>query len=271
MLGIGGYDVSRRIGNVGDKRDEVSDAQQRLQGAERGKAVVRNLTGGALGSCRPSSPVGPVGPVTPAAPVAPVEPVAPWARSPQSYPSGRLRQALRSGRWDRYSPPDGQGQQQGRQMPSVSRESCILFMCLPAFLKDLYGSICGLSGLSSPFLPPQPFTMEAAARFQPHVYYISQPCLLRFNASSGRRGIESRGELCRGLDAGDVGRGEQPLDRLADGYSNTAIFRTIGFIGDSLLFWGVRVEGQGWQGRISRLLRVFVGTVYRTPARATGL
>lgn len=57
MLGIGGYDVSRRIGNVGDKRDEVSDAQQRLQGAERGKAVVRNLTGGALGSCRPSRAV----------------------------------------------------------------------------------------------------------------------------------------------------------------------------------------------------------------------
>lgn len=27
---------------------------------------------------------------------------------------------------------------------------------------------------------------------------------------------------------------EQPLDRLVDGYSNTAIFRTIGFIGDSL-------------------------------------
>ena len=31
-----------------------------------------------------------------------------------------------------------------------------------------------------------------------------------------------------------LAEGEQPLDRLADGYSNTAIFRTIGFIGDSL-------------------------------------
>ena len=27
---------------------------------------------------------------------------------------------------------------------------------------------------------------------------------------------------------------EKPLDRLVDGYSNTGIFRTVGFIGDSL-------------------------------------
>ena len=153
------------------------------------------------------APVGPVGPVTPAAPVAPVEPVAPVGPVPPVIPVWPVAPGAPVGPVGPIQPPDGQGQQQGRQMPSVSRESCILFMCLPAFLKDLYGSICGLSGLSSPFLPPQPFTMEAAARFQPHVYYISQPCLLRFNASSGRRGIESRGELCRGLDAGDVGRG----------------------------------------------------------------
>ena len=31
-----------------------------------------------------------------------------------------------------------------------------------------------------------------------------------------------------------VGADEKPLDRLVDGYSNTSIFRTIGFIGDSL-------------------------------------
>lgn len=105
MLGIGGYDVSRRIGNVGDKRDEVSDAQQRLQGAERGKAVVRNLTGGALGSCRPSRS-GRAGGTSDAGSACRSggTPLHPWARSPQSYPSGRLRQALRSGRWDRYSP-----------------------------------------------------------------------------------------------------------------------------------------------------------------------
>ena len=27
---------------------------------------------------------------------------------------------------------------------------------------------------------------------------------------------------------------EKPLDKLVEGYSNTAIFRTVGFIGDSL-------------------------------------
>ena len=31
-----------------------------------------------------------------------------------------------------------------------------------------------------------------------------------------------------------IGADEKPLDRLVDGYSNTSIFRTIGFIGDSL-------------------------------------
>ena len=31
-----------------------------------------------------------------------------------------------------------------------------------------------------------------------------------------------------------MGEDEKPLDRLVEGYSNTSIFRTIGFIGDSL-------------------------------------
>ena len=31
-----------------------------------------------------------------------------------------------------------------------------------------------------------------------------------------------------------IGADEKPLDRLVDGYSNTSIFHTIGFIGDSL-------------------------------------
>ena len=31
-----------------------------------------------------------------------------------------------------------------------------------------------------------------------------------------------------------ISKDEKPLDRLVDGYSNTSIFRTIGFIGDSL-------------------------------------
>lgn len=47
-----------------------------------------------------------------------------------------------------------------------------------------------------------------------------------------------------------LGENEQPLDRLVEGYSNTAIFRTIAFIGDSLSsgeFESVNDEGiRGW-------------------------
>ena len=47
-----------------------------------------------------------------------------------------------------------------------------------------------------------------------------------------------------------VGENEKPLDRLVESYSNTGIFRTIGFIGDSLSsgeFESLSDEGKrGW-------------------------